>query len=126
MSRDPELVKKMARLVAEGAAMLAESCPLDGLPLFRLKSGEIVCPVHGRVIIARSEEEARSAELAISLEQIEQIAVRRAREAVESGDPSEALSWLNVAEAAARVRVMRQRPPQEEAKRESRGSGAPA
>lgn len=55
-----EAIRKMADLLRSGATMLAETCPICGSPLFRLKSGETVCPVHGRVyIISRDEEASR-------------------------------------------------------------------
>jgi len=46
-------IKRMTELLRGGATMLGEHCPLCGSPLFRLRSGEIVCPVHGRVVVAR-------------------------------------------------------------------------
>lgn len=107
--RDPEIVKKMTRLMAEGAVMLAETCPLDGLPLFRLKNGDVVCAVHGKVHIVRSEEEAEEVEMGYLLRSIQREAVKRAREAVEENDPQEALSWLSVAETAGRIRIQGER-----------------
>ncbi len=58
---DREAVKKMAELLKLGAIMLPQKCPVKGcnLPLFKLRSGEIVCPIHGRVYLVRSDEEAR-------------------------------------------------------------------
>lgn len=55
--------------------MLSESCPLCNSPLYKLKNGEIVCPVHGRVIIARDEEEEKKLKRGISLDYTEQILV---------------------------------------------------
>ncbi|MCS7106589.1 MAG: hypothetical protein NZ902_00540 [Acidilobaceae archaeon] len=107
--RDPEIVKKMTRLVAEGAVMLAEMCPLDGLPLFKLKSGEVVCPSHGKVHIVKSEEEAVEVEVEYLLRDILRAAVRRAKEAVEEEDAEEALRWLSVAEAAGRIRARQEK-----------------
>ncbi|MEL9929786.1 MAG: Sjogren's syndrome/scleroderma autoantigen 1 family protein [Sulfolobales archaeon] len=52
-----EAVRKMAELLRSGATMLAETCPICGSPLFRLKSGEIICPTHGRVYIVSKDEE---------------------------------------------------------------------
>ncbi|NAY90096.1 MAG: hypothetical protein GU347_05235 [Desulfurococcales archaeon] len=38
--------------------MLQESCPICGSPLYKLKSGDIVCPIHGKVAIVSNESEA--------------------------------------------------------------------
>ncbi|MCX8196651.1 MAG: hypothetical protein N3F67_06245 [Acidilobaceae archaeon] len=119
--KDPEVVKKMSRLMAEGAVMLAETCPLCGLPLFRLRSGEVVCAVHGRVYIVSSEAEAEEVEIDYRLRSIQREAVRRAQEAVEGGDPHEALSWLSVAEAAERMRASREARKREERREEGKG-----
>lgn len=37
-----EVVKKMSDLMRSGAVMLEHTCPLCGLPLFRIKSGEVL------------------------------------------------------------------------------------
>jgi len=42
-------VKKAALLLREGATMLPETCPICGSPLYRLKDGRIVCPIHGEI-----------------------------------------------------------------------------
>ncbi|BCS91728.1 hypothetical protein L3N51_00865 [Metallosphaera sp. J1] len=68
-------VKRAAELLRQGATMLSESCPLCNSPLYKLKNGEIVCPVHGRVIIARDEEEEKKLKRGISLDYTEQILV---------------------------------------------------
>ncbi|MCE4613385.1 MAG: hypothetical protein F7C07_06100 [Desulfurococcales archaeon] len=105
--KDPAVVKRMAQLVSQGASMLAETCPMDGLPLFKLRSGDIICPVHGKVLIVSSEEEAREAEVDSILSTVAYYAAVRIREAMNSGDPGEMLEWLNVLEAAERVREIR-------------------
>ncbi|RLG80361.1 MAG: hypothetical protein DRO09_03250 [Thermoprotei archaeon] len=56
--RTDEVIKKMAELLRMGAVMLNQSCPMCGSPLFRLRSGEIVCPVHGPVIVVKTDTEA--------------------------------------------------------------------
>jgi UPF0148 protein len=38
-------MKEMAELLRNGASMLSESCPQCNTPLFRLQSGEIICPM---------------------------------------------------------------------------------
>jgi UPF0148 protein len=52
-----EAVKKMAELLRSGATMLAETCPICGSPLFKLRSGEIICPIHGKVYVVSRDED---------------------------------------------------------------------
>jgi|ECHhosMinimDraft_1075155.scaffolds.fasta_scaffold00334_10 UPF0148 protein len=58
-STKDEGIKKAADLLRQGATMLGDSCPVCGMPLFKLKSGEVVCPQHGRVYVVKDEEEER-------------------------------------------------------------------
>jgi len=53
-------VKKMAELLKSGAAMLSETCPECGTPLFR-KGNETFCPKCNKpvVIIQSAEQESR-------------------------------------------------------------------
>ncbi len=53
-------VKKMAELLKSGAAMLSETCPECGTPLFR-KGNETFCPKCNKpvVIIQSAEQETR-------------------------------------------------------------------
>ncbi len=106
--RDPRVVRKMAQLMMQGAVMLAETCPICGLPLFRLRNGDVVCPVHGRIIVVSSEEEAREVEIDSIVRDVEHYAARRVRESMEKGEPGEILDWLRVIEAAERIRGIRQ------------------
>ncbi|MEM1873133.1 MAG: Sjogren's syndrome/scleroderma autoantigen 1 family protein [Acidilobaceae archaeon] len=124
--REEEVQKKMIALLRAGATMLAESCPLDGYPLFRLKSGEIVCPLHGRVFVVSSESEAEEVEIDYVVSKIALYAARKAYETLSSnGDPDDIRAWLSVLEAAERVRSLRLQAKshlkQAEAKGESRG-----
>lgn len=42
----------MSNLLRDGAALLSQACPRCSTPLFRLKSGEIICPsCNQRVIV---------------------------------------------------------------------------
>ncbi len=52
-----DVAKRAAELLKQGAVMLPETCPLCGSPLFRLKNGDVVCPIHGKVILAKNEKE---------------------------------------------------------------------
>jgi UPF0148 protein len=84
--RDPKVMKKMADLLRAGATMLAETCPICGLPLFRLKSGEVVCPIHGRVYIVRDESEAARVEVEGVLEKLERLVARSINESISRGE----------------------------------------
>ncbi|MEM2791177.1 MAG: Sjogren's syndrome/scleroderma autoantigen 1 family protein, partial [Thermofilaceae archaeon] len=57
-AREDEVVRKMAAMLKSGAAMLEQTCPFCNVPLFRLKTGEVVCPSCGqRFVIVSSDEE---------------------------------------------------------------------
>jgi len=60
-ARDAALVRKMAELLKSGATMLERVCPSCEVPLFRLKSGDIICPKCGQrfIIVSSDEEEFR-------------------------------------------------------------------
>lgn len=98
-----ELVKRMSELLKAGAAMLAETCPSCGSPLFRLRGGEVICPLHGKVFLVRSEEEASTASVISVLSKIEDLASIKMMELVKrlsaNDDPLdlESLSkWLEI------------------------------
>ncbi len=102
-----QALKRMTQLMMQGAVMLGETCPLDGLPLFRLKSGEVVCPVHGRVLIVSSDEEAREAEIEGIIREVRYRAARNVLESLEEGDPKRIREWLEVLESTERILSMR-------------------
>ncbi len=108
-SRDPRVVKKMAALLMQGAVMLQETCPLDGLPLFRLRSGEIVCPVHGRVMIVSSEREARDVEVEEVLHDVMYRAALRLREEAGKGEPARLREWVDIIRGIEEILDMRRR-----------------
>ena len=107
--RDPKVIKIMAQLMAQGAAMLEQTCPICGLPLFRLKSGDVVCPLHGKVYLVRSEEEAREVEIDDAIARVEYAAAVRAREeaAKVDMDVDQVSELLSIIEAAERIRRLR-------------------
>ncbi len=112
ISRD-KVVRKMAELMKAGAVMLSDTCPVKGcnLPLFKLRSGEIVCPVHGRVVVVRSEEEAvevtKKYGLAGVLDKLEDYAIKTIDSMVgEASDPSLIIEWLEVVERVERIKKM--------------------
>ncbi len=69
-------IKRSTELLRQGATMLGLQCPRCGSPLFRLRSGEVVCPIHGRVVIARSESDVVSASVEASLERLQRVRLR--------------------------------------------------
>jgi UPF0148 protein len=50
-----QIVKKSAELLKQGAKMLSIQCPICGSPLFRLRNGDIVCPIHGKIHVVSDE-----------------------------------------------------------------------
>ncbi len=71
------VIKKMSELLRSGAVMLDQACPLCGTPLFKLKSGEIVCPVHGTVRVVKTESEAISVTTSAVLDELEKFIAQR-------------------------------------------------
>jgi UPF0148 protein len=114
VSSKSDPTKIMAELLKSGAVMLAETCPVEGcnLPLFRLKSGEVVCPVHGRVYIVRTDEEAREiyarAYTEQVLEKLEMQALRSIEVLSKNSDvePTEYIKWLEVLERVQRLKSL--------------------
>ncbi|MEB3774162.1 MAG: hypothetical protein GSR86_04465 [Desulfurococcales archaeon] len=119
-TRDPGIVKKMASLLMQGAAMLQETCPLDGLPLFRMRNGDIVCPVHGKVVIVSSEAEAREVEVDEVLRALEHSIVLRLR-GEDLQDPDRVEKLLRIVKIIEEVKLLRKQ--QEEHKSGGSGEG---
>jgi len=110
---EKEAVKKMAELLKLGAVMLPQKCPVKdcSLPLFKLRSGEIICPVHGRVYLVRSDEEAKEVLSRASLTQVLDKLEKQVIEVLNrSGDEllatgyREVIGWLEVLERIIRIR----------------------
>ncbi|HIQ03164.1 MAG TPA: hypothetical protein EYH40_01950 [Desulfurococcales archaeon] len=55
-------IKRMADLLKSGAVMLSHVCPNCKIPLFKLKTGETLCPSCGTryYIVADSREETKA------------------------------------------------------------------
>ncbi|KSW11709.1 hypothetical protein CF15_02515 [Pyrodictium occultum] len=128
----PDVVRRMADLLRAGAAMLPERCPICGLPLFRLRSGEVVCPVHGRVYIVRDESEASKVTVQGVLEELEKFvayrlseAMRRAEAGQEPAAIDEIRGWLDVLERVERILGMVSVSLGEERRGEERGPSEP-
>lgn len=98
--------------------MLSDTCPECGLPLFRLKSGEVMCPIHGRIFIARTEEEIAEASTLSVLTELEKVAsseiskITRVLQREGSEDTLSLLrvltSWLDVIERVERIKTLLQ------------------
>uniref|UniRef100_A0A7C4BE67 Sjogrens syndrome scleroderma autoantigen 1 n=1 Tax=Ignisphaera aggregans TaxID=334771 RepID=A0A7C4BE67_9CREN len=97
-----------------GATMLAESCPLCGSPLFKLTSGEVVCPIHGRVMLVKTEEELSEANVASVLLELEKsiadklseyVGKLRSDKEVEFEDIRNIISWLDALERVERIKT---------------------
>lgn len=72
------VLAKMASLLKSGATMLDKTCPRCGVPLFRLKSGEVVCPKCGqKYVIVTSDEEEIRARSSLVLQSLEQTIVEK-------------------------------------------------
>ncbi|AFZ70049.1 putative Zn-finger containing protein [Caldisphaera lagunensis DSM 15908] len=104
---NPEVVKKMTSLLAQGAAMLDKTCPVCGLPLFQTKKGEIVCPVHGKVYVVESEEEAKDIEVDETLKSLEYFISIKIRENINKDDIDEISDLLKIMESTERIIMLR-------------------
>jgi len=112
-------VKRMAELLKSGAAMLPETCPECGTPLFR-KGNETFCPNCNKpvVIIRSAEQETRILADSV-LEDSEQTLLAKIREInlamkIEK-DPDKLLvygdalvTWLEAIEKLRRLRLQNQ------------------
>lgn len=117
---EEEVVKKMAALLKSGAAMLEQTCPTCNVPLFRLKTGEIVCPSCGqRYVIVSSDEEELEVRGNLTLQELERVAIEKlaqvSSELKAARDYSEvsevldaALNLLRVVDYARRIRKGRE------------------
>jgi UPF0148 protein len=113
--RRDEVVKRMSELLRSGAVMLDIACPLCGTPLFRLRSGEVVCPVHGSVKVVKSDSEAVEVRSQVVLDRLESLAtdrISRIMEAMSKEDLEDEEikllgyleKWLEVLERARRLK----------------------
>ena len=112
-------VKKMADLLKSGAAMLSETCPECGTPLFR-KGNETFCPKCNKpvVIIQSVEQETRlmtdrvledSEQILLGKIQELNLAMRNEREPEKLIEYGNALaSWLSSIEKLRGLRTQRQ------------------
>ncbi|WP_448578992.1 Sjogren's syndrome/scleroderma autoantigen 1 family protein [Thermosphaera sp.] len=114
MGERKDYTKIMAEYLKAGATMLSLACPVEGcgLPLFKLRTGEIVCAVHGRVHLVKSDEEVKEIKERITLvgvlDKLEEKTLNIIREQSESEDvdPREIIGWLEVLERIRRLKEM--------------------
>ncbi|MCC6021566.1 MAG: hypothetical protein LM560_00370 [Desulfurococcaceae archaeon] len=117
MSGSEASIKRMSELLKSGATMLSEACPICSTPLFKLRSGEVICPIHGRVQIVRSDEELLSVTTINTLDELEKFTVNtinRLRRELEEGnsdikderDIKLLNTWLEVLERIRRLKIL--------------------
>jgi len=92
-------VKRMAELLRAGATMMAESCPDCKVPIFRLTSGEIICPRCGRrVVFAKSSEAEKLAAQSTASSELEALLQKKIasiKERMEATDDPKELESLS-------------------------------
>jgi UPF0148 protein len=117
MSGSEASIKRMSELLKSGATMLSEACPICSTPLFKLRSGEVICPIHGRVQIVRSDEELLSVTTINTLDELEKFTINtinRLRKELEEGnsdikderDIKLLNTWLEVLERIRRLKIL--------------------
>ncbi|MBN2154951.1 MAG: hypothetical protein JW776_02780 [Candidatus Lokiarchaeota archaeon] len=66
MQKDEDmLIKKMAKLLREGATMLDKTCPKCGTLIYRLPNKKIICPSCNSEIVIQKESKSPSNEISI-------------------------------------------------------------
>ncbi|MEM0285464.1 MAG: Sjogren's syndrome/scleroderma autoantigen 1 family protein [Sulfolobales archaeon] len=116
MKKDDTVIQRMSELLRSGAVMLDLACPICSAPLFRLRSGEIVCPTHGAVRVVKTDSEAIEVQSQAVLDKLEAVATSRisniteALHRVDSESGEEELldqleRWLEVLERVRRLKL---------------------
>jgi len=114
---EDKVVKRMSELLRAGAVMLDLACPLCNAPLFKLKSGEVVCPTHGPVRVVKTDSEAIEALSQSVLDRLEALATSRIGSLVDSIDRAPSVDeegrlldelerWLEVLERVKRLKSL--------------------
>ncbi len=75
MSSREQNVKKAADLLRQGATMLSDACPQCGMPLFRLKNGDVLCPTHGKIYLVKNDEEEETIKKNVTMDKVEDVLV---------------------------------------------------
>ncbi len=113
-------IKRAADLLRSGATLLAETCPVCGSPLLRLISGEVVCPIHGRVMIAKTESDIVEASILSVLTELEKnisslllnYSRRIQKNEVGFEDVRDLVYWLDAIERIEKIKRLIQYPTQ--------------
>jgi UPF0148 protein len=114
---EDRVIKKMGELLRSGAVMLDLACPICNAPLFKLKSGEIVCPTHGPVRVVKTDSEAIEVLSQSVLDRLEALATSRIGSLVDSIDRAPSVDdegrlldelerWLDVLERVKRLKSL--------------------
>ena len=117
MTGEDKVVRRMSELLRAGAVMLDLACPLCNAPLFKLKSGEVVCPTHGPVRVVKTDSEAIEALSQSVLDRLEALATSRIGSLVDSIDRAPSVDeegrlldelerWLEVLERVKRLKSL--------------------
>jgi len=78
MKTRDEIAKKGAELLRAGATMLNTHCPECKTPLFKLSSGEVMCPgCERRVVFVKSDEDKREVLELMKVSELEEDLVRK-------------------------------------------------
>ena len=104
-------------MLRAGARMLSETCPKCNSPLFQLRSGEVICPKHGRVLIVKTESEVITASTSAILDNLEAAVVKIINKLTKQltdanianlsvDDARNIIAWLEALERIRRVKVM--------------------
>jgi len=120
LRNNPEVVKKMALLLSQGASMLDKTCPACGLPLFKTKKGDIVCPVHGKVYVVESEEEIKDIEIDETLKSVEYFVSIKIREKINKDELDDIVELLRIIESIERIMALRKEKNNKQNKNEER------
>ncbi|MEM1526348.1 MAG: Sjogren's syndrome/scleroderma autoantigen 1 family protein [Ignisphaera sp.] len=107
-------LKKAVELMRSGATLLSEVCPICKSPLLKLRSGEVVCPLHGKVMIVKTEEEIAEAGVLSTLVELEKrvsrVLVMHIKK-IDKGeisyeDARDIVYWLDALERVERIKQM--------------------
>jgi len=92
-------IKRMAELLRAGSTMMAESCPDCKVPIFRLTSGDMICPGCGRkVVFAKSSEDEKAVTQNLAASELEVVIQRKIlsiKEKLEATDDPKELESLS-------------------------------
>ncbi|MCD6369736.1 MAG: hypothetical protein J7L38_08095 [Thermoproteales archaeon] len=76
-----DAIKRMAELLKRGATMLSDVCPICKTPLFRLNTGEVICPqCERRIFLARDDHEVEAIKRGLLLKSTEDVILSKIEE----------------------------------------------